>query len=87
MGAPQTRLSPSPSDVAHKMGVSVQHLMRSLPELLSMRDLLLKPQFKDAFPSQATGDACLMEGGIVHRGPATKGERTSPRAGYSSSGW
>jgi hypothetical protein len=69
--------SPSAGDVAGKMGVSVQNLMRDHSVLFSMRDLLLVPHFQDAFPSQEVGDACLMEGGIVHRGPATQGARTS----------
>ena len=51
--------------------------MRDHSVLFSMRDLLLVPHFQDAFPSQEVGDACLMEGGIVHRGPATQGARTS----------
>ena len=59
------------------MGVSAQNLMREHSELVSMRDLLLVPHFQAAFPSQEAGDACLMEGGIVHRGPATQGARTS----------
>ena len=75
--------SPSPSEVAGMMGVSVQDLMRANPEILALRDLLLEPCFESAFSSsgfssQRAGDACLMEGGIVHRGPGIQGgSRTS----------
>ena len=73
--------SPSPSDVAHEMGVlcPAPDAFPPLAAQCSRRGTYTPgAQFKDAFPSQAAGDACLMEGGIVHRGPSTKGERTSP---------
>jgi len=63
-------VSLTPDEVAGMMDTTVQQLMRDHSEILGMRDLLLEPSFQPMFEQQQPGDACLMEGGIVHRGPA-----------------
>ena len=72
--------SPTAESVARQMGMTLEDVMRNHPDIIGMRDLLLRPtadnfhgafspQQGDAFEAQP-GDACLFEGGIVHRGPA-----------------
>jgi hypothetical protein len=74
--------SPTAESVARQMGMTLEDVMRNHPDIIGMRDLLLRPtadnfhgafspQQGDAFEAQP-GDACLFEGGIVHRGPACK---------------
>ena len=53
------------------MGISPQQVMRNHMELFQQRDLLLTSTcLQGVFDSQHPGDACLIEGGVVHRGPA-----------------
>jgi hypothetical protein len=54
--------------------MTLEDVMRHHPDIVEQRDLLICPREKDfhgALQGAAKpGDACLFEGGIVHRGPA-----------------
>ena len=73
---PEERLRAS--QVATQMGITEEQLFREYMHIAAMRDLLL-PDIAFTCGSQRAGDACLMEGGIVHRGPATICEKRTGR--------
>ena len=70
----QPETSPTAESVAKLMGMTLEDVMRHHPDIVEQRDLLICPREKDfhgALQGAAKpGDACLFEGGIVHRGPA-----------------